>query len=215
MQHKITDQLAWLDGMEIGALDGSEIEEALDVLSCGMLDNPLTVAAFGDGPEQRRQRFCRFMGEAARVLGWGPNMLVARGPDGEIAGVCNTMPPGECLSSLSRQQRMLPSLLSNGPHAGRAICWLGLSPGQEPAGRHWRLGPVAVDAHLQGMGIGSLLMQVFRAQMDAGCEDAYLETDKPENVRFYERFGFEVTGEQEVLGVTNWSMFRRVEGRHG
>ncbi len=216
MQRKITDGLAWLDRIEIGALDGSEFEEVLDVLSRGMRDNPLTVAAFGDDPQQRQQRFRRFMGEAARALGWRPNMLVARDADGEIAGVCNMMPPGECLSSPSHQLRGLPSLLSNGPHgAGRAMRWLGLWIRHDPAERHWHLGPLAVDTHLQGMGVGSLLMQVFCARMDAAREDAYLETDKAINVRFCERFGFEIVGEQEVLGVTNWFMLRRTEGRRG
>jgi ribosomal protein S18 acetylase RimI-like enzyme len=141
-------------------------------------------------------------------------MLVARGTDGEIAGVCNTMPPGECLPSPSRQLRMLPALLSNGPHtAGRTMCWLGLWTRRDPKERHWHLGPLAVDARLQGMGVGSLLMQVFCAQMDAAREEAYLESDKEINVRFYERFGFEVVDEQEVLGVTNWFMLRRPEGR--
>jgi len=85
---KITDRGAWLDWMAIGALDASEIEEALNVTARGMRDNPLTVAVFGDGPEQRHQRFRRFMGRVARVLGWGPNMLVARDADDDIAGVC-------------------------------------------------------------------------------------------------------------------------------
>src|SRR4028118_2097807 len=150
---KITDRGAWLDWMEIGALDASEIEEVLDVTARGMRDNPLTVAVFGDGTEQRRQRFRRFMGRVARVLGWGPNMLVARDADGEIAGLCNMMPPGECLPSPSQQLRMLPSLLSNGPYiAGHTMRWLGLWIRRDPAERHWHLGPLVVDGHLQGMG---------------------------------------------------------------
>jgi predicted N-acetyltransferase YhbS len=79
----------------------------------------------------------------------------------------------------------------------------------DPGERHWHLGPLAVDAHLQGEGVGSRMMRVFCAKMDAAGEDAYLETDKPINVRFYERFGFEVVGEEEVLGVPNWFMLRR------
>jgi ribosomal protein S18 acetylase RimI-like enzyme len=216
VEQRVIGRRVWLDTVEIGAVDASEIEEALDVAARGMRDNPLTVAAFGNDPEQRRQRLRRFMSGAARALGWGPNMLVARGVDGEIAGVANMMPPGECLSSPSQQLWMLPSLLSNGPRAaGRMMCWLGLWSRRDPAERHWHLGPLAVDAHLQGMGVGSLLMQVFCAQMDAAREDAYLETDRPENVRFYERFGFGVVGEGEVLGVTNWFMLRRAEGRPG
>jgi ribosomal protein S18 acetylase RimI-like enzyme len=72
---------------------------------------------------------------------------------------------------------------------------------------------VAVDAHLQGMGIGSKLMRVFCAQMDAAGEAAYLETDKPENVRFYERFGFEIVGDEQVIGVPNWYMARTAKGK--
>ena len=42
---------------------------------------------------------------------------------------------------------------------------------------------------------------------DAGLL-AYLETDKRENVRRYERFGFGVTAEADVIGVKNWFMTR-------
>lgn len=203
-----------LEDLEVGAVTTSEIGEALEVTARGMRDNPLTVATFGEDPERRRQRFRQFMGGAAKVIGWGPNMLVARGADGTIVGVCNMMPPGDCLPSLSQQLRMLPSLLANGPRAaGRTMSWLGVWSKHDPKERHWHLGPLAVDVHLQGMGIGSTLMRVFSARMDAAGEDAYLETDKPINVPFYEGFGFEVVGEQEVLGVPNWFMLRRAEKR--
>jgi predicted N-acetyltransferase YhbS len=69
-------------------------------------------------------------------------------------------------------------------------------------------GPVAVEAHLQGRGIGSELLRVFCAQMDAGKENAYLETDRRDNVRLFERFGFEVVGEHTVLGASDWFMVR-------
>ena len=59
------------------------------------------------------------------------------------------------------------------------------------------------------------MMRVFCARMDAAGEDAYLETDKPVNVGFYERFGFEVVGEEDVLDVPNWFMLRRAEERNG
>ena len=46
--------------------------------------------------------------------------------------------------------------------------------------------------------------------MDAGRSAAYLETDKAENVTFYQRFGFRVTAQEDVLGVPNWFMLRPV-----
>ncbi len=58
-------------------------------------------------------------------------------------------------------------------------------------------------------------MQQEVGTVDDAREAAYLETDRPENVSFYERFGFEVTGEQRVIGVANWFMLRRPEGRQG
>jgi hypothetical protein len=48
----------------------------------------------------------------------------------------------------------------------------------------------------------------FCGRMDRGAASSYLETDKPENVRFYERFGFAVRAQADVLGVRNWFMQR-------
>jgi ribosomal protein S18 acetylase RimI-like enzyme len=215
VQQKITNQRAWLDWMEVGAFDASEIEEVLDVLARGMRDNPLHVAAFGEDPERRRRSFRGLMAAAFSIRDIS-HTLVARREDGVIVGVCGMMPPGNCLPDFRQRLRLLPTLLSIGPRAvGRMMRWLGVWEKHDPEERHWHLGPLAVDAHLQGMGVGSRMMQVFCAQMDAAREDTYLETDKRENVRFYERFGFEVVGEQEVLGVTNYFMLRRAERRHG
>jgi hypothetical protein len=44
--------------------------------------------------------------------------------------------------------------------------------------------------------------------MDDKEDLAYLETDKPENVRLYERFGFVVTSEADIIGVQCWFMRR-------
>jgi len=36
----------------------------------------------------------------------------------------------------------------------------------------------------------------------------YLETDRPINLPFYQRAGFVVIGEEKILGVTNWFLWR-------
>lgn len=213
MEYRITEGRAWLDQLEIGALNADEIEEVIDVVARGMSDNPVNVAAFGEDPETRRRLFRRLVsaGFSTRNLS---HTLVARREDGVIVGVCGMMPPGECQPDPGQQLRLLPTLLSLGPRvAVRLMRWLGAWQRRDPEELHWHLGPLAVDAHLQGQGVGSRMMQAFCARMDAAGEDAYLETDKLINVRFYERFGFEVVGEEEVLGVTNWFMLRRAKGR--
>lgn len=215
MEQGITKGRAWLDHLEIGAISAAETEAVVDVVARGMRDNPQNVAAFGEDPETRRRLFRRLVsaGFSTRNLS---HTLVARREDGVIVGVCGMFPPGECAPDLGQQLRLLPTLLSLGPRvAGRLMRWLGAWQRQDPKERHWHLGPLAVDAHLQGEGVGSRMMRVFCARMDAAGENAYLETDKPVNVRFYERFGFEVVGEEEVLGVPNWYMLRRARKGDG
>ncbi len=58
------------------------------------------------------------------------------------------------------------------------------------------------------------MMERFVEIVDAGGDTSYLETDKPENVRFYEWFGFEVIEEAKILDTPNWfmSLTTRAEG---
>ena len=51
-------------------------------------------------------------------------------------------------------------------------------------------------------------MSVFCACMDEFNAVAYLETDKSENVRFYQKFDFTVVAQADVLGIPNWFMLR-------
>jgi ribosomal protein S18 acetylase RimI-like enzyme len=205
-----------LEAVEIGTVGAAEMEEAVGVIVRGMRDNPNVVAAFGQDPGGRQRKLLRLFGAmaAAEVPGRDRDMLAARGPEGSILGVCGMMPPDRCQPGLGRQLRLLPALLALGPRsAGRTMSWLGAWSKHDPDERHWHLGPVTVDAHLQGMGIGSMLMRFFCERMDEAGEDTYLETDKEINVRFYEKFGFGVTGEDEVLGVRNSYMYRRARKR--
>jgi hypothetical protein len=57
------------------------------------------------------------------------------------------------------------------------------------------------------------MVTAFCAHMDAYGAFSYLETDRPENVRFYRKFGFIVAAESAVMGVPNWFMSR--PGLHG
>ena len=199
-----------LEGLKISALDGAEVGEALDVVARGMRDNPLHLAAYGEDPERRLRKIHRFVCAAFAVKDFSSHTLVARTEDGAIVGVCGMLPPGDCLPTTGEKLRMIPRLLPNGPRAvGRMMRWLSAWDKHHPKERHWHLGPVAVDAYLQGLGVGSNLMRSFCEMMDAAGEDAYLETDKEINVHFYERFGFKVIGEEEVLGAPNWFMLRR------
>ena len=213
MQHKITNQDTWwVDWLEIGALHPSDINEVLDLLASAMRDIPLYVAAFGGDPEHRWRKLGTLLAAEFSVRDFS-HTLVSRSSDGTIVGVCAVLAPGGCGPDLEVRLRLAPTLGPIGPSAAqRATPWMDLWQKCDAKERHWHLGPVAVDAHLQGMGVGGQLMGVFCAKLDAAQEDACLHTDKLGNVSFFERFGFEMIGEQEVLGVTNYCMLRRRGG---
>jgi ribosomal protein S18 acetylase RimI-like enzyme len=79
---------------------------------------------------------------------------------------------------------------------------------RDPKEQHWHLGPIGVLPSHRGLGIGSKLMEHFCKEVDACSAKAYLETDLDENVRFYQKFGFELISESKILGVDSRYMIR-------
>ncbi|HYI24126.1 MAG TPA: GNAT family N-acetyltransferase, partial [Thermomicrobiales bacterium] len=138
------------------------------------------------------------------------NAKVARDANGAIVGAYSFADPGTCQPSGIPKLLMAPILMTLGFGNGRRVrSWLSAWSSHDSHERHYHFGPVGVDAHLQGQGIGSAMMHTFCTQMDDANENAYLETDKEINVGFYERFGFQVIGTDTVIGVQNWFMLRK------
>ncbi len=197
----------------ISDLGRRELIFAAGVLGRGMRDNPGTFAVFGDDPLRRMRASERAFRSVLPLMKRPP--LCARRGDW-IVGVCGMAPPGTCQPPPFDQLRLLPAMLSIGPGTlPRVFRWLRAWADRDSKDRHWHLGPVAVEPGLQGMGIGSQMMERFCAMMDQEEELAYLETDKPENVRFYERFGFQTIDEAQVLGNPNWFMRREAKAGSG
>ncbi|MCB5179099.1 GNAT family N-acetyltransferase [Streptomyces antimicrobicus] len=77
----------------------------------------------------------------------------------------------------------------------------------EPA---WYLAVVGADPAAQGQGHGAALLRSGLAKADAAGLPVLLESSKPENLPFYEHFGFRVLGESALPGggPTLWAMRR-------
>jgi ribosomal protein S18 acetylase RimI-like enzyme len=73
---------------------------------------------------------------------------------------------------------------------------------------HWYLGTLGVDPARQRRGLGRALLEGWLQRVDEDLRGAWLETDRPENIAFYERAGFELAGEVRVLDVPVWLMSR-------
>lgn len=201
-----------MDRLEIRELTRSETDSAAAVLGRGMRDNPLHVRVFGANPDRREAALTRLF-EALLRQYIPKGEILGAFFSGVLIGVCAMVRPGYCRPMTTEKLRLLPAIVA-GSSLGGAIRVLSLTiawSGQDPKEAHWHLGPVAVERHQQGKGVGSKLLCEFCSRMDANQSLAYLETDKRDNVFFYKRFGFEVKAEQQVLGVPNWFMVRTVD----
>jgi len=67
-----------------------------------------------------------------------------------------------------------------------------------PTTPHWYLPWFGVDCALQGQGLGSSLMTPCLRMVDRDHLPAYLDSTNPRNVSFYQRHGFEVTGQSQA-----------------
>jgi GNAT superfamily N-acetyltransferase len=79
---------------------------------------------------------------------------------------------------------------------------------------HFYLSMLGTAPRMQGKGLGGALLDEVLWRCDADGWPAYLETTLEQNVRFYERRGFRVTGDSAVpAGPRIWFMWREPEIR--
>lgn len=124
---------------------------------------------------------------------------VAVDAGGRVVGATLWSPPGRWQTSGLTQLRMLPGLArafgTGLPRAGKAIETMKKHHPTEP---HWYLATIGTDPDVRGGGYGHALLTSRLDRCDDEGVPAYLESSKPENVPYYQRFGFEVTGEFTV-----------------
>jgi GNAT superfamily N-acetyltransferase len=193
---------------EVRDLLPEERAAAITLLARGMLDNPLNIAAYGEDRERRERSLRRMFTTMFRVF--TAQRPLAAIDDGVLVGVAGIAPPATCQPRPLQRLRFLPSLVAVGPSAAiRVAKWLAAWEERDPDPPHTHLGPVAVEPRLRGHGIGGQIMLEHCRQLDQAGQVSYLETDKRENVPFYQRHGYEVVAEDSVLGVSNWFMSRQ------
>jgi len=179
--------------------------EASRALARAFVTNPLHVAAFGPDRLSRNEAFFR-TGLAAMK---GPKLVALEGS--QILGLIHSVRSPDCQFSTAEQLRMTPAMMTGFGirSALRVGSWLSAWAKHDPNEPHSHLGPIGVDPGAQGRHIGQRLMERYCEELDRTATPGYLETDKPENVRFYGHFGFETTAEVPVLGVPNYLMWRK------
>jgi len=120
-------------------------------------------------------------------------------------------PPNRWRHTAREQLAMTPSfarVFGFGSKKARTV--LELMKRVHPEEPHWYLAAIGSDPTVRGRGFGQALMRSRLDRCDAEYCPAYLESSKPGNVPYYERFGFTVTREIVLPdgGPTMWAMWR-------
>jgi GNAT superfamily N-acetyltransferase len=169
-------------------------------------DNPTSRWVYGDDPLVRvGASLDLFVG----FVNGMPDPQLAAFLGEHVVGIAAVAPPGGCIGHVATDDmRVQPAEIGPPGDPSRLQSELALYVGHDPDERHWHVGPVSVDPVLQSCGIGARLMEAVNQRLDAEGEVAWLETDKPGNVVFYRRAGYEVVEEVVHHGVEVWFMRR-------
>lgn len=196
----------------IESMQAADTAEAAAVLGDAFLSNPNSVAIWRrQGDRERRKQAAIF--RLMKLTRPKSRVLIARDA-GRIVGVLNMAPWPSCQMTGRETAALVPRMMAIVGSSmlrgamSRAATLQKVWAAHDPREAHWHLGPVGVVTAMQGRGTGTRLMQRFCQLVDEDHGPAYLETDRPENVPFYERFGFQVVGEAKIHDVPNWFMWR-------
>lgn len=146
-------------------------------------------------------------------------MTAARRPgDGRLLGLSVVVPPGKWPLSIPSQARQLGgalrALIVRPPALVKGARYLFSIEAAHPKEDLWYLMLLVVDPSVQRGGIGGRLQESMLRSADADGVDCYLETQKPDNVPYYGRFGYELTQElKPVKGGPPLFLMRRAASR--
>ncbi len=187
---------------QISFMEQSDIQEAANVLSRAMLNNPHHIGVFQGNGEKQRMGIENMFFELFNSL---PGVVFLAKKNEKIIGV---MRMKSCMGKSIDDPDVSED---ENDIEWRKSIWFKEWAKHDPIEQHWHLGPIGVLPAHQGSGIGSILMDRFCKEVDACMTTAYLETDLVKNVRFYEKFGFNVVSESEIFGVKNRYMLRDIQ----
>lgn len=178
------------------------------VLARSFADDPVITWMFAD-PDRQHARL-----EQAFEI-WTRRIFLPKG--GVVthasghAGAC-WAPPARWRLTVTQQLRLLPSMANVFGVARLPTVLAGmqhLADAHPDDQAHWYLGFIGTEPAHQRRGLATALLDHALARCDADSTAAYLEASRPENVPFYERFGFSVHHELQLPdGPPVWGMWR-------
>jgi ribosomal protein S18 acetylase RimI-like enzyme len=188
--------------ISIHIAQSKEFPEAALLISRAMINNPIVAAVF-QGKQQLMEAITRIAFERL------PGQVYLAQDKGQIVGVMRVVEWPNCFPASMEGLELLPSMsMASKGSLTRLKEWQQVWAQHDPKEHHWHIASLAVLPERQRQGIGKQLAKHFCDFVDSKSSAGYLETDKKENVSYYEGFGFKVIGETPIFNEPNWFMWR-------
>jgi len=192
--------------MQVREGKADDLASVTDALVSAFHDDPVMLYIFDKPAGRDKKQRALFMSEAKRSLKKGALHTTADGP---AKGGAIWMAPGQWKTGGLELLGQLPLMFSLGTASPRALSLLSKMEKVHPTEPHWYLAILGTATEYQGKGVGSALLEPILTKCDTEGIPAYLESSKDSNIPFYNRHGFEVTGEVHAKnGPTLWPMWR-------
>lgn len=184
--------------------------QAAQVLGRAFVDDPVSVAVYRNFSSDRRVSALTVDFTAELLLCVRKGYPLQVNGDGKVIAAAVIYPPGTYPLSVSDQWMLLiKSILGNGYYDIRGwMRWLEEVDKVHPDEPHYYLEYLGVEPEQQGKALGSTILQHLIKKADEEHVGCYLENANSRNNLFYQRFGFQVISEKEIIGIPSWFLWR-------
>jgi ribosomal protein S18 acetylase RimI-like enzyme len=180
------------------------------VLARAFVDDPVTTAVYPKFSSTRRIEalIVDFIAELKLCMRRGYPVEALDGD--KVLGAAVIYAPGNYpIPAIDQWYLLLSSILGNGLYNIRDwLLWLNEVDKYHPTVPHYYLEYIGVDPEHQGKGVGSSILQHLIDHADEDHVGCYLENANPGNIIFYQRFGFQIMEEKQIIGLPTWLMWR-------
>jgi ribosomal protein S18 acetylase RimI-like enzyme len=197
-------------GIDTHPASKTDVPALARVLGRAFRDDPVFCWLQPD-PARRASALAGFFAAMARhhfLAGGGVEVAVS---ESRVGAAALWDPPGRWEQTPREQVAMIPAVI----RAFRGRLGIARALAEEmkanhPEEPHWYLAMIGSDPVMRGGGLGNALMRSRLDRCDVEAAPAYLESSNPDNIGYYNRFGFEVTGEIAMPGggPPLWPMWR-------
>jgi GNAT superfamily N-acetyltransferase len=200
--------------MELIRLSADRFEETVSVFCDAFHDYAVMRYVIGDAGQEYDARLRALIGYfTERRFAQGHPVLGIETDDGRLVAAANIDPPRGLLAPPSLERTYARLCETLGPTAiDRYQAFVAASSPFEPEEPHYHLGMIGVIREARGRGHARRLLEAVHAMSRAvrSSPGVSLTTEAPQNLPFYEHFGYHILGRGETPDgrLVTWTLYR-------